>query len=117
MLIKAFSVRSLQKNLGVGNGANVQVPLLKKVTVVFGTDKCPAKSSLSSFYVNELPRIYKSNPHIQFSTLPEEADHCELSLSLGNDHTVSIDLRECLTSASMYNRIMTVALPPATSPQ
>ncbi|KAI9002767.1 hypothetical protein BC832DRAFT_560786 [Gaertneriomyces semiglobifer] len=83
MLIKAFSVRSLERNLSVGSGSNLPLPFLKKVSVVFGKDTCPAKPALSSFYVNELPRIYHSNPHITFTTAPQEADICTISLTLG----------------------------------
>ncbi|TPX60582.1 hypothetical protein PhCBS80983_g01664 [Powellomyces hirtus] len=103
-VIKAFSVKSLSRNLSVGNGV-AQFPMLKKVGIIFGNDQCIAKPSLSSFYVNELPRLHNSNPHIEFTTAPEEGEHCSISLTLEDNKNVEIDLRECPSSAAMYKRI------------
>ncbi|KAJ3015602.1 hypothetical protein HKX48_004463 [Thoreauomyces humboldtii] len=113
--IKAFSVKSLTRNLAVGNGSAVQFPLLKRIDITFGADTCVAKPSLSSFYVNELPRLHNSNPHITFATASEEAEHCSVSLTLADDKTVAIDLRECPTSSALYKRIHAAGAAPAPS--
>ncbi|KAJ3159575.1 hypothetical protein HDU86_001584 [Geranomyces michiganensis] len=105
-VIKSFSVKALSRNLAVGNGSSQALPRVKHIGVVFGSDDCIAKPALSSFYVNELPRLHNSNPHITFTTAPEEAENCSITLGLDDGKTVAIDLRECCSSAALYKRIL-----------
>ncbi|KAI8818187.1 uncharacterized protein EV422DRAFT_538992 [Fimicolochytrium jonesii] len=106
MLIKSFSVRSLTRNLAVGNGSQTKLPTLQTIAVTFGNDACPAKGGLSSLYVNELPRLHAANPHITFTTAEEEADHCSIELMSSGKDPVTLDLRQCTSAGSMYKRIL-----------
>ncbi|KAJ3353699.1 hypothetical protein HDU91_005865, partial [Kappamyces sp. JEL0680] len=87
--IQAFPFKALQQNLGIGRGSNVTLPpYLKSIRVYFGSETCPSMGPFSSFYVNELPRLFASNPDLVVS-LDQEGDnggsgHCSITLSPGN---------------------------------
>ncbi|KAJ3084120.1 hypothetical protein HK102_000756 [Quaeritorhiza haematococci] len=105
MLIKSFSAASLRKNLTIGTGSGIQVPALRAVNVVFGSDNCATKPALTLFYVNELPRLYNENRHINFTTETKPESNCSLSVTFDNDETKSVDLKSCATPLHIFERL------------
>ncbi|KAJ3307160.1 hypothetical protein HDV03_002671 [Kappamyces sp. JEL0829] len=106
--IQAFPFKALQQNLGIGRGSNVTLPpYLKSIRVYFGSETCPSMGPFSSFYVNELPRLFASNPDLVIS-LDQEGDnggsgHCSITLSPGN---LQVDFQDCTSAGQIYDKVM-----------
>ncbi|KAJ3309215.1 hypothetical protein HDU76_003687 [Blyttiomyces sp. JEL0837] len=84
--INAFSVRLLQSNLknGAGTG-HVLGNKLKELKLLIGETSCPANAPANVFAVNELPRLYQSNPQIKFTTMQsdKEKERSHILLAIG----------------------------------
>lgn len=103
--IAAFAFKSLKLNLDVGRGAGIKLPSSTTIKIVFGSQDCPALGPLSSFYVNELPRLYRANE----STLDVETEQSKSSCLIEIkkiDRTETIELKDCSTAAAIYARVM-----------
>ncbi|EGF80186.1 hypothetical protein BATDEDRAFT_88935 [Batrachochytrium dendrobatidis JAM81] len=122
IVFKSFSVRSLELNLSRGRAASEKlVAPITSLTVSFGSDSCPAKPALSLFYVNELPRIYKANPHLKFHTIESPDASCSLNFTYTtsflekanntSDHvspksSETIELRHCTTPEDIFTNLV-----------
>ncbi|KAI9204401.1 uncharacterized protein BJ171DRAFT_599208 [Polychytrium aggregatum] len=119
MIVKSFLVKTLQQNLRVGSGANLALPALKSVHVHFGDDNCFRKYPISLFYVNELPRIYASNPSIVVKTTDANPDGSDaqstISLVDANGTEHKLDLFGCTTSANIFSKFVEAIQEPAKS--
>ncbi|KAH6573308.1 hypothetical protein BASA50_007897 [Batrachochytrium salamandrivorans] len=114
-IFKAFPVRSLDLNLTRGRDLHEGLAAhIAALTVTFGPDSCPAKNALSSFYVNELPRIYTKTPRIKFNTVETSNGNCSLTVTLTANpsdpssatSTDLIDLYSCTTPEDIYGGLV-----------
>ncbi|KAJ3318872.1 hypothetical protein HDV06_006993 [Boothiomyces sp. JEL0866] len=101
MSIAAFGFRALQANLKSGNGIQ-KFPPIKQIKIVFGKDTCKLLGPTSSFYVNELPRIYDNNREIKFVT--EHGEQCKLEIQ--GSETVDLAINDCRTTSQIYNKLV-----------
>ena len=101
--LKAFSYKSLKLNLEHGRGANVTLTGVSKISVVFGTPKCPALGPLNSFYVNELPRLYKSS---NFTVETAEAPQSKLSITKLDGNEVELGINTCQQASQIYDKLI-----------
>ncbi|KAJ3256328.1 hypothetical protein HK103_005583 [Boothiomyces macroporosus] len=101
MSIAAFGYRALQANLKAGNGLQ-KLPMIKQIKVVFGKETCKLLGPISSFYVNELPRIYDNNRDIKFVT--EYGEQCKVEIQ--GTETVELGISDCKTTTQIYNKLI-----------
>ncbi|KAJ3272688.1 hypothetical protein HDV01_005324 [Terramyces sp. JEL0728] len=101
MSIATFGFRALQANLKAGNGIQ-KFPSIKQIKVVFGKETCKLLGPISSFYVNELPRIYDNNREIKFTT--EFADECKIEIK--GDKEAELAINDCKTTTQIYNKLV-----------
>ncbi|KAJ3050979.1 hypothetical protein HK097_008056 [Rhizophlyctis rosea] len=104
--IRTFIVKSLERNLQTGRGADTVVKGVKQIGLRFGSDACPAKPALLSLYINEFPRLHSSNPSIQFQTVTDLNSACSISLQFENGKTSSIDMQSVPSSVAAWTKLL-----------
>jgi hypothetical protein len=89
--MKNFKVSSLLQNLSHGPGSNIKlVKLPKSINIQIGQDKYGPPLSL--LVVNELARLYHSNPDLIFNV----SKSTESDIKIETDsNPISIELDEC----------------------
>jgi hypothetical protein len=98
--MKNFKLSSLIQNLSHGLGSNIKlVKLPKSINIQIGQDKFGPPLSLLA--VNELARLYHSNPDLVFNV--SKSTESGIKIETDSDH-ISIKLAEC--TDAMFDSII-----------
>ncbi|KAI8801472.1 hypothetical protein BJ742DRAFT_837140 [Cladochytrium replicatum] len=107
MKVRSFAVRTLEANIKVAAVPKFANPAVSSISVTFGPPSCPGRPALSAFYVNELPRLFASNPNIKVET--QSASSCQLKFQLDNGKSVGVAAKDMDHPAHLLDRIKKAA--------
>ncbi len=98
MKIKSFTVKQLKQNLDL-NKSRLNLKA-NQMTIQFG-ENCKLVPLLGHFYVNQLPAIHITNPHLKFFTT-ESSESCLFVDDL------KISLNDCFTPQDILNKLVSL---------
>jgi hypothetical protein len=101
MKVNSFNYKSLLLNLKHSRGSNLSLPQVASIKVEFGP-KDSTYGALSSFCVNELPRIYYSNNQIKFDV--NQSSNSQITIKLLDGAEKKLDLTGIISTAMIYDQ-------------